>query len=245
MSDRPIQYSLKHAQVVYGPHKGLDIDELRLAANCITCILGPTGAGKSTLLRLCCGTFTPTKGTIEWRDTGRMPAQLDEPERQTIAATFQQPILLKRSVLANVLYPLKLRGIAKEAESTARATMAQLGIAELADRGAQTLSGGQRQLVAIARALVARPAVLILDEPTSHLDPAAVAVVERVIRQEQRERSCTVLWTTHNLLQAKRMADYVVLLIDGQVVESAEGHRFFHHPANRRTRDFLEGKFVC
>ena len=109
MSSCADQYSFFKTRVVFGSHQALQIEELRIAAERITCILGPTGAGKSTLLRLCCGTLAPTEGKIDWETTGRMPFQLSLPERRRMAAGYQQPILLRRSVLSNVVYPLKLR----------------------------------------------------------------------------------------------------------------------------------------
>ncbi|MCH8147419.1 MAG: ATP-binding cassette domain-containing protein, partial [Planctomycetes bacterium] len=106
------------------------------------------------------------------------------------------------------------------------------------------LSGGQTQLVCLARALVASPDVLLLDEPTANLDPAHVALVEETIREVQRQRGLTVVWATHNLFQVRRVADRVALMLDGQLVEVAATEPFFESPKDSRTADFVQGKMV-
>ncbi len=100
------------------------------------------------------------------------------------------------------------------------------------------------QLVALARAIVVEPTVLLLDEPTSNLDPARVAMVENLIQEIRRENRVTVVWTTHNLFQARRVASRIGLLWDGSLIEVAEKELFFNSPADARTAEFIQGKIV-
>src|SRR5262249_38077679 len=124
------------------------------------------------------------------------------------------------------------------------AMLERLGLLELAGRSARTLSGGETQLVALARALVLEPEILLLDEPTANLDPARVALVERLVRDEHARQSSTVVWATHNLFQPQRVADRTALLLDGQLIEAAPTEKFFHAPDEPRTAAFVRGEMV-
>ena len=143
----------------------------------------------------------------------------------------------------NVEYPLRLRGQSERADKV-DAVLDRLGLSQLASQSARTLSEGQTQLVALARALVIEPEVLLLDEPTAHLDPAHVAVVEETIRQIRQERRMTVVWATHNLFQARRVASRTALLLNGQLVEATSTEEFFTNPSDPRAADFVLGRMV-
>jgi tungstate transport system ATP-binding protein len=154
---------------------------------------------------------------------------------------FQRPTLLRRTAWANIDYALAVRGVAR-ADRVRRieAALAQVGIAALADRPARVLSGGERQLLALARAAALQPEVLFLDEPTASLAPAAARQVEAAIRAIHAA-GATIVMTTHDLGQARRMADEVLFLHDGGLVERGPAAAFFAAPRSAQARAFLAG----
>jgi tungstate transport system ATP-binding protein len=207
-----------------------------VAAGALTVILGPNGAGKSVLMRICHGLLEPTSGRVLWM-TPEVPGL---PRRQ--AMVFQHPVMLRRSAIANIEYALALAGVAR-AERAARAYRAleQVGLAHLAGRSARVLSGGEQQRVAIARAWAVRPEVLFLDEPTANLDPGATAAVEQAIRAIH-ESGTKIVMTTHNLGQARRLADDILFLYAGRLSEHTPADAFFAAPRSGEARAFLEGE---
>jgi tungstate transport system ATP-binding protein len=192
-----------------------------------TALLGPNGAGKSTLLRLMHGLLRPSAGRIVW------------PQPLTQAMVFQRPVMLRASVLANIEYGLSLRGVpAGERQRKAREALARVGLTELAGRQALKLSGGEQQRVALARAWALDPQVLFLDEPTASLDPASSREVERIIGEIAADGTKIVM-TTHNLGQARRLADEVVYLEDGQLQEQTPADEFFRQPRTSLAQAFI------
>ena len=221
----------------------LSIPELILAPGSILALLGPTGSGKSTLLRLLSSLETVTEGTITWNGMtyGRHP--LPTHILRTLAYVPQRPLLISGTVLDNVALGLKFRGI-KTAQDRAAELLSKLGLAKLGTRSARNLSGGQTQLIALARALVLEPDLLLLDEPTANLDPASVAMAEVAIAALHSRTGCMIVWVTHNLPQARRRCDQAALLLQGSLVEAAEISTFFSHPRDERTRRFVDGTMV-
>jgi tungstate transport system ATP-binding protein len=194
-------------------------------------ILGPNGAGKSVLMRLCHGLLRPTSGSIVWR------AGSGGPERQ--AMVFQRPVMLRRSVLANVIYGMRLAGIAaRERELRARDVLEAVGLSHLADRPARMLSGGEQQRVALARAWALNPEVLFLDEPTANLDPGATRDIESIIAQIHAS-STKIIMSTHNLGQARRLGDEILFLYQGRLAERAPVERFFRQPTSSEAASFI------
>jgi tungstate transport system ATP-binding protein len=236
-------YRLQHVVKSYGGSTVLEIAELDVSPGDVLCLLGPTGAGKSTLLRLLAGLERPTSGGVRFHNADFNGGDLPPVIRRRIAMVHQRPHLLTGTVRFNVEYGLRIRGTSNRLEKV-NAILTRLGMSVLADQSAQTLSGGQIQLVALARALVIQSDVLLLDEPTANLDPARVALVEDVVREMQQQDTMTVVWATHNLFQAKRVAKRVGLLWNGQLVEVAATEQFFHSPSDPRTRDLVEGRAV-
>lgn len=216
---------------------------LRLEAGSRTVILGPNGAGKSLLLRICHGLLPPSHGRICWGGGGQ---SLPEPVvRRRQAMVFQRPVLLRRSALANIAYVLNLMGVPRSRrQEIAMAALERFGLADLANRPARVLSGGEQQRLALARAWVVEPDVLFLDEPTSALDPAATLAVEMAIHDFHAAGSKIVM-TTHDLGQARRLADDVVFLSRGRLVEVSPAADFFKGPASPQARAFLAGELVC
>jgi tungstate transport system ATP-binding protein len=239
----PPVYELVSVRKQQGDSFTLGIDALTVAPGETLCLVGPTGAGKTTLLRLLSGLDRPSSGRITWH--GQSNGDLEPtPERlRRVATVHQRPLLLSESVRYNVEYGLKVRGT-RSAYDRSEAILAALGLSRQADQDARTLSGGQVQLVAIARALAVDPEVLLLDEPTAHLDPANVALVENLVGEQKKRVGMTVVWATHNLFQARRMACRVGLLLSGQLIEVADSKTFFEHPHDPRTAEFVEGKMV-
>jgi tungstate transport system ATP-binding protein len=157
---------------------------------------------------------------------------------------FQRPILLRRSVAANISYALRLRGMPRRQRQTAvDEALQQAGLGELARRSARLLSGGEQQRLALARARVLKPRVLLLDEPTANLDPAATKAVEALLAQIS-ETGTRIILTTHDLGQARRLADTVLFLHRGQLLEHAHAAEFFSRPKSKEAAAFLDGCLV-
>lgn len=235
---------LSGIQKRYGAACVVNVAEWVIESGKTFCLLGPTGAGKSTLLRMMAGVEQPSAGSLFWRGASWSGGPLPQDWQHRITMVFQRPLLLSGSVRWNVEYGLRVRKQLDTKKNQVASLLEQLGLASRARQSARTLSGGQLQLVALARALVLEPDVLLLDEPTAHLDPAHVALVERVVRDACQARSMTVVWTTHNLFQARRVADRVGLILNGELVEMVSVEAFFHRPSDSRTRDFLEGRMI-
>jgi tungstate transport system ATP-binding protein len=217
----------------------LDGVSFRLDDGGRTVILGPNGAGKSVLMRLCHGLLRPTTGSITW--SGDPPGQAAR--RQ--AMVFQRPVVLRRTVAANVEHSLAVKRIpgnrrpALVAEALERA-----GLAHKAGQAARTLSGGEQQRLVIARAAALEPDVLLLDEPCANLDPEAVRGIEDLIRSVG-DAGTKIIMTTHDIAQARRLADDVLFLHRGSLLEHAPAHRFFESPAHPAAARFIAGALLA
>jgi tungstate transport system ATP-binding protein len=236
-------YTLDALRHAYGGRTVLSIESLQVEAGEVLCLVGPTGAGKSTLLRLLAGLERAAAGRLRFGDWPLERGELSPQGQRRITLVFQRPLALAGTVRTNVEYGLRLRGLRRE-RARVQMILDQLGLTPLASRDARTLSGGETQLMALARALVLEPEVLLLDEPTAHLDPARVALVEGTICDFRGRHGATVVWATHQLFQARRVADRVALLLDGRLVEAAGAAQFFTAPADPRTAAFVRGEMV-
>jgi tungstate transport system ATP-binding protein len=221
-----------------GGKRLLDGISFRTDAGLRTVVLGPNGAGKSLLLRLCHGLLQPSAGTITW--AGAVP----DMARRCQAMVFQRSVLLRRSTAANITYVLRLQGIPRRQRRAIMMEMLeQAGLLSLATRSARVLSGGEQQRLALVRAWALKPQVLFLDEPTASLDPAATQAVEALLDHIH----CTgtkIIMTTHDLGQARRLADEVLFLHHGRLVEYAPAPAFFSNPQSKEAAAFLEGKLL-
>jgi tungstate transport system ATP-binding protein len=240
---QPCVYQLRDVEKRYADRPVVQIDNLEVLPGEILCLVGPTGAGKSTLLRLLAGLEPPTRGALRFGEKRFDESDLPLAVQRQITMAFQRPLLLKGTVQANVEYGLRLRGVPQRS-AKAREILKRLSLLDLASQLAHVLSGGQMQLVALARALAVEPDVLLLDEPTAHLDPARVALLEEVVQEFQRQRQATLVWATHNLFQARRVAHRVALLLEGRLVEVAPTQTFFETPSDPRTAAFVQGKMI-
>jgi tungstate transport system ATP-binding protein len=239
----PPLYKLDGVTHRYGGRSVLEISRLEVHAGEVVCLVGPTGAGKSTLLRLLAGLERPSAGRLGLGENRLHERDLPLEVQRRLTLVFQRPLLLAGTVRANVEYGLRLRGLGRS-RPRVEAVLSRLGLCGLAGRAARSLSGGEAQLVALARALVLEPEVLLLDEPTAHLDPARVALVEGAVRDDHTRRGTTLVWATHNLFQARRVADRVALLLDGRLVELAPAAEFFDRPRDPRTAAFVRGDMI-
>ncbi|WP_374689706.1 ATP-binding cassette domain-containing protein [Promineifilum sp.] len=235
-------YHLTGLTKVYNDRTVLDIPDLTIRRGEVLALVGPSGSGKSTLLRLLNFLEPPSAGHLSF--DGR-PAGSDPPlaERRRVTAVFQRPALLHRSVAANIGYGLRLRGERLPAAQL-NAWLDRLGLAHLARQSAPKLSAGESQRVALVRALAIRPDVLLLDEPTANLDPYNVGLIERLVAEEHAATGMTVIWVTHDIFQARRVADRVAFLLGGRVVELSDVETFFNAPASPQAAAFLRGELV-
>lgn len=209
---------------------------LRIEAGRRLIVMGANGAGKSLFLRLCHGLIAPTSGQCLWAN-GAVRAQAQ-------AMVFQRPVLLRRSVAANLEYPLTLMGLARAARrETVEQTLERFGLSALANRPARLLSGGEQQRLALARAWAMRPQVLFLDEPSSALDPSGTRIIEEMVEQFS-EDGITIVMTTHNLGQARRLAEQVAFLHRGRLIEHSSAAEFFAGPQTPEARAFLAGDLI-
>ena len=214
----------------------IDALDLTLTAGGTTVVMGPNGAGKSLLLKLMHGLATPGAGEVLWGGRPPCPAT-----RRRQAMVFQRPVLLRRSVAANVDFVLAARGRRDPARRDA--LLDQAGLLDLARQPARRLSGGEQQRLALAAALATEPDVLLLDEPTASLDPASVLRIEEIVRAAQASGT-KVVFVTHDAGQARRLAHDVVFLHRGRLAEHAPAARFFAAPASGAARDYLDGRIV-
>ncbi len=237
-------FSIENLVKEYEGKRVLKIEELKLEAGKITGIIGPSGAGKSTLLYILNGLETPTIGKIVF-DGKELENEPGIETRRQMSMVFQKPIVFNTSVYDNMAYSLKLRGVPKgEIQNRVLEIARFIGLEDKLGQKARTLSGGEAQRLSLARAIIYKPKVLLLDEPTANLDPANVAMIEKLILHAKNEYKTSIVIVTHNMYQAKRLSDNVVFLLNGDIVESGESAQVFGNPRDIRTQDFIEGKMI-
>ena len=208
-----------------------------LPASGFTIILGPNGAGKTTLLKAMHGIERLTFGQVKW-------PQAQNDARREQSYVFQTPTMLRRTVAANLGYPLKLLHTPKpEIETAVKEWSVSIGLETALDKPATRLSGGERQKLALGRALIRNPKVLFLDEPCANLDGRATREIETLL-QNAYSAGTRVIMTTHDLGQARRLASEVVFLLNGKVHEYSPTTAFFDRPATPEARAFLKGDIV-
>lgn len=232
-------------QKEYSGKRVLDIENLEIEKGKITAVIGPSGAGKSTLLHLLNEIEAPSSGTI-WFEGKRIDDKTMSLElRRKMVMVFQRPLVFNTTVYDNLAYGLKLRGMRKEEIRKRVEEMLEVtGLKDKSQQKAITLSGGEAQRVAIGRAIIIRPEVLFLDEPTANLDPANISMIEELIKYARDNYKLTVMIITHNMFQAKRLSDNTVFMLNGKVVEFNSTENLFTKPQNYETKAFIEGKMI-
>jgi tungstate transport system ATP-binding protein len=230
---------LEKVDKTYGNIKALDLVTLQFEAGQIVAILGMNGSGKTTILRILAGLEDPSEGDILLNSKKMTSQEL----RQISTLVFQSTVMFNMSVFGNVSFGLAIRGFEKE-EIKRRVTdvLTSVGLTDFQKRRARELSGGEQQRVALARAFVLKPDFLLLDEPTANLDPTNAIILENTIKKIEKESECTIIFATHNLHQAKRLADRIVHIHYGRILEHASPQDFFTHPSNEITRRFINGE---
>lgn len=234
-ADLPVMFN--RVTIVAGGATILQDITLTLDCGPPTILIGPNGSGKTTMLRAAMGLIPATRGRITWGGRGA-----SAPTRRAIM--FQRPAMLRRSVTGNVRFALAAAGVPRDKRETRSAELlAEVGLTGLERRPARRLSGGEQQRLALARALARDPALLILDEPTASLDPAATKAIEDIVRTVTA-RGVKVVMSTHDLNQARRLAGDIVLLHRGRLIEAGRAQDFFAAPRTPEARRFIAGDLL-
>lgn len=233
----PGRIMLDGVELLRGGRRILGPVTLSLAPQGLTVLMGPNGSGKTSLLRALHGLERISRGKVLWPGD---PAGL----RARQAFVFQTPILMRRSVVDCVAYPLRLAGLSRrEARERAAHEARRMGLGHRLDSPAEVLSGGERQKLALARALIRAPEVLFLDEPCANLDGRATREIEEILH-DARAAGVRIVMSTHDIGQARRLADDVVFLHKGHVVEAASRDEFFETPRTEEVTAWLNGDLL-
>jgi phosphate transport system ATP-binding protein len=226
---------------------------LEIAANAITVLFGPAGGGKSTFLRVLnrlndLADVDSMSGEVLFNGKNILSAEIDPIElRRKIGMVFSRPVPLPLSIYENVAYGLIMAGVRNKTKLDGAVEEALKNAVlwdEVYDRlqdSAFALSGGQQQRLCLARVLALEPEVIMLDEPTSALDPVSTSKIEAQLTELKKKY--TVILVPHNIQQAARMADHAVFFLMGEIVESATGTDMFLNPKDKRTQDYITGRF--
>ena len=233
---KELQLQLQGVDIQFGTHLVLKQIDLNVYAGERVAFVGANGSGKSTLLRAIHGVLPVSNGQLHWQSEVQQ------------AMVFQRPHMLRTSVINFVALALWLRGVPwRSAKEQALQALQQVDLQDLAQRNAKTLSGGQQQRLAFARALAVHPQCMLLDEPTSSLDPHAKREVERIMEHWIAENATTLLFSSHNLGQVKRLATRVIYLESGRILADLPTEQFFNQPLEKTHPEahlFLRGERV-
>ena len=210
------------------------LSSLNLSINSddVTVIMGPNGAGKSIFLKILNGILTPTSGCITWNNKKQFSDTLN-----TQAFVFQKPILLRRSVIANLDYMDSVLGYKKISKDR---LLEIVQLKKQKNQPARMLSLGEQQRLSLVRSLMLHPNLLLLDEPTANLDPASTKIIEDIILN-LKMMGIKIIFVTHNILQAKRIADEIIFLNEGKMVEHLNKQEFFSNSKSIEVQNYLNG----
>ena len=203
-----------------------------------TAIIGPNGAGKSTFVKIITGIEKADQGTIWYGDDVTFP-------QKDVTLVFQKPYLLSTTVEKNIAYPMKLRGYDEETiEKRVTELTEELNLTQFRKTKAWKLSGGETQKVALARALAFKPKLLVLDEPTANIDPVTTAEIEQMLIRIGEKQETTIVLITHNLAQAKRTCEEVMMFHGGKLIECGECSKVLTAPEHEETDRFIRGELL-
>jgi tungstate transport system ATP-binding protein len=204
---------------------------LSLSGDGITVLLGANGAGKTIFLKLLAGLLTPRSGTITSNKTTL--------EMKTRSFVSQEPVILRRTVLKNMLFVLPR--ITHEESTLAKGLLKMMGLNEKEHQNALTLSAGEKQRLCLARAIITNPEILLLDEPTANIEPNSTTLIEKYLIQKVRSFR-KIFFVTHDINQARRLADEIVFIDTGRVIEHSSSETFFKNPKTKEARKYISGK---
>lgn len=225
-----VNYSINKNKLIHDASCQLDLSG-------ITVVMGPNGAGKSLFLRLIAGLLEPDSGRVQVCMNNR-----SDNRNRCISLVFQNPVLLRRSVHANVAFALKQqRHPVKNIDKLVKRSLMMAQLEHYAETPARHLSGGEQQRLAMARALVVTPAVLLLDEATANLDPASTYIVEKMVENIARNGT-KVIFVTHDVRQAKRMGDDILFISNGRIMIHKDADEFFLNPDSQEAQSYLDGR---
>ena len=230
----PIQF--KDLSVILGQKIILDKINCKIKSNSITAVLGPNGAGKSIFLQTINGLISIQSGRLTFNSMEK-----NQEIRKQQALVFQNPVLLRRTVMANMQFVLNLRN--RESNQLLKNILDKVGLEGYEKKSARLLSGGEKQRLSMARALVVNPHLLLLDEPTANLDPYSLNLIEDLVLEENSIGK-TVIFTTHDMSQAKRLATDVIFLNKGKVLEQTVSKTFFKSPKTLEAQKYINGEIL-
>lgn len=216
----------------------LDIEQGMIKKGSRTAIIGPNGAGKSTFVKILAGIEKDDGGEIMYGDNSGFP-------QEDVTLVFQKPYLISTTVEKNIAYPMKLRGYDEETiEKRVTELCEELNLTQFRKTKAWKLSGGETQKVALARALAFKPKLLLLDEPTANIDPVTTAEIEQMLKRIGGKQETTIVLITHNLAQAKRTCDEVMMFHGGKLIESGACEDILTKPQHEETDKFIRGELL-
>lgn len=235
-----MQIILENVTKTFGEKRALSQMDLKIEEGSLYGIIGPNGAGKSTLLNLIAGLDKPTEGCVLYGTHGT-----EEPPLLDMTMVFQAPYLIRTTAEKNISYPLKLRGWAEDKiVKRVDQLTEELGLREQRKQKAWTLSAGESQKVALARALSFHPKLLLLDEPTANIDPVTTEELERMLLKINQEEGTTILLITHNLAQANRLCNEAAFLYNGTILEQGNCKSLLRSPRQTITQKFVQGEWL-
>ena len=236
--------SFENLTMKYDERTVLDIDKGSVTSGKITGIIGPNGSGKTTLLNTISGLLVPTTGIIRYANLPANPSDdlewFEKIPRRRITLVFQKPYLIDTSVEKNIAFPLKIRKWDKDKIHERTEELVNLfGLKGLEKQRATRMSSGEMQKTAIARALSFSPSLLMLDEPTSNIDPGSTDDIEKILSEYRKNENINIIIVSHNLAQVKRLCDNVMMMHDGKVIETGTADDVLSSPEHLLTRKFI------